>query len=215
MLSPTELANTVTAFATLLAGLFPVVFTLLIKPRQPLRWLFVYISFFLTGLATVWYHGYGESYVLRLADTGSNLLVGWALVYAVSGDFVERTKRIPWLWVITVINLVGIASMIYEIYLQGDLFRIAGFFPGELVLIIDAVMAIGLLAGNFMKLSPNARPLIIVVALSFLVGAYLASFNGHQVGFKIIAYHALWHVVGAFGFMSLWMMNHIRFSEGS
>ncbi len=215
MLSPTELANTVTGFATLLAGLFPIILTLVIRPRQPVRWFLVYVAILITGIPTIWYHGFGENYILRLADTGSNLIVGWALVSAVLGDFYKPSIRTLWLWPVTILNVIGIASMIYEIFLQDDIFRIVGFFPGELVLIIDAVLAVGLLVINYDHIVTKARPLLIIVALTFVCGVYLASADGHNVSMQIIAEHALWHIVGAFGFMTLWAMNHIRFSEGS
>jgi hypothetical protein len=213
MLSPTELANTVTSFATLFAGWFPVLLTLLVRPHQPNRWLFVYITVLITGIPTIWYHGFGENYSLRLADTGSNLIVGWALVNAVLGDFYRSSIKIKWLWPVTVLNLTGIGSMVYEISLRDDLFRIGGFFPGELVLVFDGVLTVGLLIANYQNMLAKARPLLLIVALTFLAGAYLASAGGHNVSLQIIAEHALWHIAGAFGFMTMWAMNHIRFSE--
>ena len=37
---------------------------------------------FIAGLPTVWYHGFGETFILGFFDIGTNLLFGWALVNA-------------------------------------------------------------------------------------------------------------------------------------
>jgi hypothetical protein len=45
----------------------------------------------------------------------------------------------------------------------------------------------------------------------FLFGAWLASAKNHRVDHTVLAYHAVWHVVGAFGFLIIWAFNHVRF----
>ena len=39
----------------------------------------------------------------------------------------------------------------------------------------------------------------------------LASASNQTVHARIFSYHALWHVVGAFGFVLLWGFNQARF----
>jgi len=34
-----------------------------------------------------------------------------------------------------------------------------------------------------------------------------------QVDLRIFAWHAVWHLVGAFGFITLWVFNHVRSNE--
>jgi len=34
-----------------------------------------------------------------------------------------------------------------------------------------------------------------------------------QVDLRIFAWHAVWHLAGAFGFITLWVFNHVRFNE--
>jgi hypothetical protein len=47
----------------------------------------------------------------------------------------------------------------------------------------------------------------------FLVGTWLASHRIHQVGATVLAYHAVWHLVAAFGFVIVWAFNHVRFTK--
>ena len=43
-------------------------------------------------------------------------------------------------------------------------------------------------------------------------GRTAVSLHG-QVDLRIFAWHAVWHLVGAFGFITLWVFNHVRFNE--
>ncbi len=73
-----DLANAVSAYATILSGIIPLLLCWLVSP-QPRRWLFVYLCIFITGVPTVWMHGFGEQFPARVADIGTNLLLAWAL----------------------------------------------------------------------------------------------------------------------------------------
>ena len=91
--SPTDLANAVSAYATVLAGAIGLAFCWLVG-SQPMRWRLVYLGVFITGLPTIWMHGFGEPFAGRVADIGTNLLLGWALQVAVLGDYYSaRTRR--------------------------------------------------------------------------------------------------------------------------
>lgn len=50
----------------------------------------------------------------------------------------------------------------------------------------------------------------LVVAI-FSAGLLLASAGNERIVRPFFAMHALWHVAGAFGFVALWAMNHVRF----
>ena len=39
----------------------------------------------------------------------------------------------------------------------------------------------------------------------------LATATHQQVAGTVLAYHALWHIVGGFGFVVLLVFNHVRF----
>ena len=76
-LPPWDLANTVTGFCTLGAGVVTLILTRLVAP-QPARWRFVYLCLVVTGLPTIGFHGFGGG-LLRVSDTGTNLLLAWAM----------------------------------------------------------------------------------------------------------------------------------------
>jgi hypothetical protein len=52
-----------------------------------------------------------------------------------------------------------------------------------------------------------------LTAALFVVGAALSTANGDEIVGALVPLHALWHIVGAFGFIALWAFNHKRFGE--
>lgn len=63
-----DLANAVTGLATVLAGVMALLLTWAAGPSdptqgklQPRRWMVVYAGIVVTGVPTVWYHGFGET----------------------------------------------------------------------------------------------------------------------------------------------------------
>jgi hypothetical protein len=46
----------------------------------------------------------------------------------------------------------------------------------------------------------------------FFTGMLLATGSNEQIVYPFFAVHALWHVVGAFGFVALWAFNQVRFA---
>jgi hypothetical protein len=78
--------------------------------------------------------------------------------------------------------------------------------------ILDAVLVTGLIYARRRLVPEAARPLLHVVTLTFLVGLGLATAAGDTLHGRWVSYRALWHVVGAFGFLALWAMNHVRFA---
>ncbi len=217
MISAPDLANTVTAYATLLSGLLALALTAAISP-QPRRWVAVYAAIVVTGAATVWYHGFGETFAAGTADIGTNLLLAWLLQVAALGDYYgPPTGR----WVGAVSGVVNVGYVgwrlvagpagrrIYALPL-GDF---GGFHVGEALLIADALLAVGLLYGRHGRIPVRARPLLYVMTGVFVVGALLATASNQRVDARILAYHATWHVVGAFGFILLWAFNQVRFER--
>lgn len=216
-LSPPDLANTVTSFCTILAGATALLFCRFVGP-QPARWRFAYFCLFLTGLPTFGWHGFGTP-LLQVLDIGSNLLLAWALQWAVLGDFYAPATR----WRVGVasgvLNALVVGWMIADALAGRDKLAIqlgdfGGFYPGEVMLILDSVLVVALMYARRRLIPDAARPLLHVVTLTFLVGLGLATAAGETVHWRWVSYHALWHVVGAFGFMVLWGFNHVRFGEG-
>ena len=214
-LAPWELANTVTGVATLLSGLMALALTACLG-NQPARWLGVYLSIVVTGVFTVTYHGLGETHGWKVLDTGSNLVVTWAITAAVLVDFhAEGTAR----WgsgVSGVVNAGVIALMAWvpattEV---GDVLPFGGwggYMVGEIVLIANALAVLGLFVANLGAIPPGARRTLGLTAGLFLVGAGLSTAGGDVIVARLFPVHALWHLVGAFGFVALWAFNHQRF----
>lgn len=217
MLSPTELTNTVTGMAVIGAGLFPLLYSWLGRP-QPLRWLFVYFCVFLTGLPTVWYHGFGETPWLHLSDTGSNILLAWAFQAAVAGDFYERPFRWRLLGTTGLTVILGNLWMAYEAAVSVEYYpfrfgNFGGYTVGELVLIANAFVGLGLLVAAWKWIPKRTRPLLWLVLACFVAGLLLSTASNHQVSLGIVAYHAIWHLVASFGFLTIWVFNDHRFHD--
>ena len=218
------MANAITSFATILAGVFTVALSLA-TGGQPRRWLHAYAWIFLTGIPTLGLHGFGEPFgapshpYWSVADTGSNLILAWAILVAVLGDFHPPATARRVALATLAINLAAIAWMTYERCVLPErthvipLGEFGGFYAGEFVLILDSFLVAGLLYRARDRIVPAARPVLHIVLVSFLVGLGLATAANEQVGGPVLAYHALWHLVGAFGFMAFWVMNHIRFAD--
>jgi hypothetical protein len=214
-LSPPDLANTVTSFCTILAGVVTWLFCRFVA-SQPARWVLVYVCIFVTGLPTFGWHGFGGE-IMRVLDIGSNLLLAWALQLAVLGDFYAPAVRRRVGGLSGVVNLLAVTQMIGEGLRGGARDAVSfgafgGFYAGELVLIADAFLVTGLLYARRKAVPAAARPLLHVVTGTFLVGLGLATAAGTTVHFGWVSYHALWHVVGAFGFVVFWAFNHVRFN---
>jgi hypothetical protein len=215
MIANTLLANTISAYATILAGLLALMPAALMG-KQPRRWLFAYLCVFITGLPTVWYHGFGETFVPGFFGIGTNLLLGWALVNAALGDYYSsRTHRLVAIG-LAVLNLVALSTRL----IQGpgstkimliNLGVFGGFTLLEMALILNSFLAVGLLYARRSHIPPQARPLLYLVTILFVSDALLATASNQRVDFQILAWHATWHIVGAFGFISLWAFNHMRF----
>lgn len=210
-----DLANTATAFATILAGVIPLALTPLTR-AQPQRWIIVYWGIVITGIATVWYHGYGEGFWAGLADGGTNLLLAWLLQVAILWDYYPKRMRLP----IAISSAVLNMAVILWRALYGPEFSrfyiisfgaFGGFHPMELMLILDSLIVVALFFGSLSKIPSPAKPLLYLLTVVFFIGALLASASNQRIDLHIICYHALWHVVGAFGFIVLWAFNTERF----
>jgi hypothetical protein len=88
------LANTLTGFATLFSGALALAFCRWVAPQPP-RWQFAYWMIVVTGVFTVTLHGFGETvpgfgprWFWAFLDTGSNIVVAWALALGVLGHVV-------------------------------------------------------------------------------------------------------------------------------
>jgi hypothetical protein len=215
------LANTITGFATLFAGLLPLAICYLVD-RHPPRWMLVYWLIVVTGVFTITLHGFGETnpmiierWFWAFLDTGSNIVVVWAIVLAVLADFyASETQR----WarpLATVMMLIGVAWHFYDRATAGGYVigfgGWGGFKPGQTWLILFSLAATALFYVKRKDIPPKAMPLLVLVTVTFLVGLGLATAKNDTIVFPFLSLHALWHVVGAFGFIALWAFNDVRF----
>lgn len=207
------LANTVTAFSIIFSGIVALVFCLL-RP-QPLRWVIVYLAIIITGIATVWYHGWGEAGYSRVADIGTNLLLIWCVQMAVLIEFYSRKTR---LITLVITGTAILAFVIWTLVRGPDAPRVfpitfgeyGGFTVGEILLISNTLLAVGLLAARRHLVPAPARPFMGVTFIIFVIGLLFSTASNTQVD-GILAYHATWHLVAAAGFFSLWAFNDTRF----
>ncbi|MGH7288692.1 MAG: hypothetical protein ACREI8_11810 [Myxococcota bacterium] len=217
------LANTLTGFATLFSGALALAFCRLVGP-QPARWRFAYWMVVVTGVFTVTLHGFGETvsgfgprWLWAFLDTGSNIVVAWALALGVLGDYyspaVQRRARA----LLTLAMLVGVTWHFYD-RLPGSepsylvpLGAWGGFYAGECWLIAFSWLVAGLFIARREQIPPHAKPLLWLVVATFFVGMLLATASNAQIVAPFFAMHALWHLVGAFGFVAFWAFNHVRF----
>ncbi len=213
-ISPADLANAVTSFATIFSGLMTLALTALMG-RQPRRWLFAYLCIFITGLPTLWMHGFGEQFPARVSDIGTNLLLAWALQFAILGDYYSRRTQIRGALVSGLVNAAYVAWLIVTRTrtLVIPLGGLGGFTLGETLLISNSLFAVGLLYARHARIPARARPLLYLFTGIFILGALLATASNSQVDFRVAAWHALWHIVGAFGFIAVWAFNHKRFAQ--
>jgi hypothetical protein len=219
------LANTITGFATLFSGALALALCRLVA-KQPRRWVFAYWMIVVTGVFTVTLHGFGETnpvlgprWFWAFLDTGSNIVVAWALALGVVGDYYPpgfaRRARVA----LTAAMLAGVAWHFADRLPGGEraylvpLGAWGGFHPGESWLIAFSFAVVGLFFARRERIPARAKPLLALVVAIFFAGFLLATASNERVVYPFFAMHALWHVVGAFGFVALWAFNHVRFGE--
>lgn len=219
------LANTITGFATLFSGALALAFCRLVA-EQPARWRFAYWTIVVTGVFTITLHGFGETvsgfgprWFWAFLDTGSNIVVAWALALGVVGDYYDAAFQRRARPLLTAAMLAGVAWHFVD-RLPGaersyliPLGAWGGFYPGESFLIAFSWLVVGLFWARRTRIPARAKPLLGLVVAIFFAGMLLATGSNEQIVYPFFAVHALWHVVGAFGFVTLWAFNHVRFAE--
>jgi hypothetical protein len=214
-----HLANIVTSWCTCMAGLMPMIFWFITK-KQPVRWFFAYCCILLTGIPTVWMHALEMQEGLKAAaffDTGSNVFLAWALLIAVSGDFMRPRRRAFLLTVVTAFNILAWGWMFSEIFGERrPVIEFGGyghFYAGELALILNAFIVTGVMVRFHKRVPAAAKPFLWLIVGMFLCGLFLASATNEHISFYVLPWHAAWHILGAFAFITWFFFNHVRFTE--
>ncbi len=219
------LANTVTGFATLFAGATCLGLCWLVQ-RQPRHWEFAWWMVLVTGVFTVTLHGFGETvsgygprWFWAFLDTGSNIVVAWALALAALAEYYRGPAVRRGRLLLTLAMLVGVAWHFYDRLPTTErrylvpLGEWGGFYPGESCLIALSFTTVGLYVARRASIPDRARPILWTVVAIFLVGLLLATASNDQIVAPFIPVHALWHVVGAFGFVFFWAFAHVCETE--
>jgi hypothetical protein len=212
-----HLANIVTSYCTCLAGIMPILWTLLTR-RQPGRWLLVYACILLTGIPTVWLHTVEGNRLASFFDVGSNIFLAWALLIGVSGDFLSPARRLQLRIAASVANAGVLVWLAYEVVApqKTPLLTFGSwgqFYAGEVALILNCWVVVGLFVAHRAMIPKSARPLLYLIVVIFLIGMLFATAGNDQISFYIIPWHACWHILGSVGFMTLWVFNDTRFRK--
>lgn len=216
------LANTVTGVCTIFAGLIPLWLCATVK-AQPSRWLIAYATVAITGVFTVTLHGFGETNPMFLPrwqwaflDTGTNILVAWAIARAALIDYyAPATRRIagPALFVAF---LAGAALHYLDQSSQAGTTLLVpisawgGFNIGETVLVAYSLLATALFIAKWRAIASRARPILGSIILLSLCGGFLATASNDRIVWPFVPLHALWHVVSAAYLTLFWAFNHVR-----
>ena len=111
--------------------------------------------------------------------------------------------------------LIGVAWHFYDRWTGGAYLvgfgSWGGFKPGQSWLIGFSLAAAILFYLKRQMISRKAMPLLVLMTCLFLLGLLLATSKNDRIVFPFFSLHALWHVVSAFGLMTLWAFNDVRF----
>ena len=211
-----HLANIVTSYCTCLGGIIPLIYCAVTR-SQPRRWVLVYFCVFLTGLPTVWLHTVEGNRVASFFDVGTNILLAWVMIAAVSGDYMGAPARRRLLGITLSVNTLAWCWLVYEIFAPEKkplltLWESGHFYAGEVALILNAWVVVFLFVRYRRGIAEAARPFLYLIIATFLLGMILATADNEHISSYIFPWHATWHIVGAFGFITLFMFNHQRFS---
>ncbi|HOV34079.1 MAG TPA: hypothetical protein PLX23_12040, partial [Candidatus Hydrogenedens sp.] len=102
-----HIANVVTSFATLFSGIITTLFWYF-DEKQPLRWLFFYLTIIITAIPTIIHHIFPTIQFWTSIDVMTNILLIWALELALAGDFFKPQTHKKFVSIISVINLIVI-----------------------------------------------------------------------------------------------------------
>jgi len=211
-----HISNVVTSFATLWSGIIVTLFWWY-DSKQPLRWLFFYLTIIITAIPTIIHHMYPTQQFWTSVDIMSNILLVWALELALIGDFFMERSYKKFISVLSAINFLIVIKLVYEIFSPPEdvflpLGEKGGFTFGEVALILNAVFCVAIMGYYSKTFTKKQKSILRILVVTFLLGLVLATGSDDYIKPTFIGWHSLWHVTGAFGFVIFWFFNHLRFS---
>ncbi len=211
-----HVSNVVTSFATLWSGVIVTLFWWYDR-KQPLRWLFFYITIIITAIPTIIHHMSPTQQFWTSVDIMSNILLVWALELALAGDFLKQPFRRQFVFILSIINLFVILKLGYEVISPPQniflpLGEKGGFTFGEIALILNAILSVIIISYYSRSFTKKQKSVMKVLVAIFLLGLLLATGSDDYIYPTFLSWHSLWHITGAFGFVVFWFFNHLRFS---
>ncbi|MGC8737831.1 MAG: hypothetical protein ACP5UA_04190 [Candidatus Hydrogenedens sp.] len=211
-----HVSNVVTSFATLWSGIVVTLFWCY-DGKQPLRWLFFYLTIIITAIPTIVHHMYPAQQFWTSVDIMSNILLVWALELALAGDFFKDMSYKRFIFILSVINCFVVLKLGYEIFVPPEsvflqLGEKSGFTFGEVSLILNAILSVSVMTYYSRTFTQKQKSVLKILVIIFLLGLILATGNDDFIKPAFIGWHSLWHITGAFGFVVFWFFNHLRFS---
>ena len=218
-MSAAILANTVSAYSIIFAGLFALALSLTMRP-QPFRWSVVYLAISLSGIASVWHESTGGIFPARIADICGILFLLWVAQIAVLFDFYSPLFRRMTIAFAGIINLFSIwliysggAKQITELIINIPFGKEWGYSLSETIMLVNGALLVILIFSRFGAIAVNARPLLYLTSGIFFLGVLLSIPATEDVDFQFLAYHSIWHIAASYAFISFWAFNHVRFEK--
>jgi len=222
---PESLASAVTSLAMLGAG-GAVACLARLGSAQPAHWRRCWDAAALVGVTTLGLHGFGEpagGASLRawsFADTSANLALAFLVLLAAARDFAPEGARRALVLAFGAVSTLGVAHVGAEKFLGGaagglELHALGALSGSQLALVADYAAVLALFWRGRERMPPRARRLLPLLGATAAVGLLLAMPDGERVDFGFVAYHAIWHLVGAFLVALLWLVQELRFAEAA
>lgn len=204
--------NAVSSYALILSGLLALLLCWMLAP-QPYHWQAVYAGLAVAGVIKAWYHGTGETGASIFFAGMATLWMLWLIQWAVLKDFYsERTGGLIASASALVIVLLGLVWVSLGAGYR-SLFVWPGMHIGQVVLALNVLLTFGLYYAAQSRIVLRARQVLYLVAALLGIGALFSIPDHREIGYSIVAYHAIWHLLVAFAFIALWASNHIRLHE--
>ncbi len=176
---------------------------------QPIRYLFVYFVVFLNGPTTVYYHGFGETDVGTIVDKSGNYSL--AIVLAIAALYDYSYKNVTRLLTMIPLLLANAAITIY-LCVVGDRIQLGPFSLGDIMLIIDIVLAFMLHFLKWKEVQPFAAKGIFIYLMILMLIASIFEPWRHKVFLQFVPMHATWHTLCCIVFFLLWVFTFLRFT---